>query len=359
MNTIFVCIGASACGKTTLCTLLDKNFENVNKVVTDTTRSPRKGEVDKVHYNFVSEQFFRENIDCYVEYNEYDHHLYGSNGTRIADALNDGRADVVICLDFNGAKALKNHYGDQVKVIYVHRDIEKIYAAIDERVANGEITAESAVRRKEQVLKDIECRNDPVIDFEVDNNGTLESSIEQLIKFMGLEKGLLMSEETNNSSKIEHKFYPCILLIDCSGSMMCYESLVKEKLEFLFKSLRESSSAQNEIEICSILFNEQVEISTPFTSISDYKMPELCFGGATDYSQVINVAIQIIDGKLQEYKKNNTPYCKPLILMISDDIMINDNDNQAFDRLSQAEQNGLFKFVYLKINEEGTISVNI
>jgi guanylate kinase len=162
MNMIYVFIGASASGKTTLCTILDKEYDTVHKVVTDTTRSPRKGEVDKVHYNFVSEQFFRESIDSYVEYNEYDNHLYGSNGTRIADALDSGKADVVICLDINGAKALKKHYGDQVRVIYVHRVIEKIYAAIDERVANGEITVESAVHRKEQVLRDIESRNVPV-----------------------------------------------------------------------------------------------------------------------------------------------------------------------------------------------------
>lgn len=148
--------------------------------------SPRKGEVDKVHYNFVSEQFFRDNIASYVEYNEYDNNLYGSNGKRIADALDGGKADVVICLDINGAKALKKHYGEQVRVIYVHRDIEKIYTAIDERVANGEITAESAVHRKEQVLRDIESRNDPAIDIEVDNNGTLESSINQLKEIMGL-----------------------------------------------------------------------------------------------------------------------------------------------------------------------------
>ena len=64
--------------------------------------------------------------------------------------------------------------------------IDKINAAIDERVANGEITAESAVHRKEQVMRDIESRNDPVIDFEIDNNGTLEKSIGQLKEIMGL-----------------------------------------------------------------------------------------------------------------------------------------------------------------------------
>lgn len=186
MNKIYIFIGASACGKTTLCTILDKEYDTVHKVVTDTSRSPRKGEVYKVHYNFVSEQFFRDNIDNYVEHNEYDNHYYGSNGARIANALDGGKADVVICLDINGAKALKKHYGEQVIVIYVHRDIEKIYAAIDERVANGEITAESAVHRKEQVLRDIESRNDPAIDFEVDNNNSIDFSLIQLKRIIHL-----------------------------------------------------------------------------------------------------------------------------------------------------------------------------
>lgn len=186
MNKIYIFIGASAYGNTTLCTLLDKEFETVHKVLTDTTRSPRKGEVDKVHYNFVSEQFFRKNIDSYVEYNEYDQHLYGSNGIRIADALDSGKADVVIYLDINGAKAFKQHYGGQLRVIYVHRDIENIFAAIDERVANNEITAESAVHRKRQVIRDIESRNDPVIDFEVNNNLSIEKTIEQLKHYIGL-----------------------------------------------------------------------------------------------------------------------------------------------------------------------------
>lgn len=186
MNKIYVFIGASACGKTTLCTILAEDYSTVNKVVTDTTRLPRKGEIDKVHYNFVSEQFFRDNIDSYIEFNEYDGHLYGSNGRRIENALENGNADCVICLDINGAKALKAYYGDQAEIIYVHRDTDKIYTAIDERVANGEITAEQANKRKKQVLRDIESRNDPVIDYEIDNNGEISESVAQLKAIMGI-----------------------------------------------------------------------------------------------------------------------------------------------------------------------------
>lgn len=68
----------------------------------------------------------------------------------------------------------------------MHRDIDKIYAAIDERVVNGEITVEGAIHCKEQVLRDIACRNSSVINYEVDNNGSIEKTIEQLKYFIGL-----------------------------------------------------------------------------------------------------------------------------------------------------------------------------
>lgn len=67
----------------------------------------------------------------------------------------------------------------------MHRDIDEIYAAIDERVANGEITAEVAIHHKEQV-RDVACRNSPIVDYEADNNGSIEKTraIEVLHRFI-------------------------------------------------------------------------------------------------------------------------------------------------------------------------------
>ena len=68
-----------------------------------------------------------------------------------------------------------------VSYCFTNRPPMKIRQKLDDaHVANGEITAESAVQHKEQVLRDIESRNDSAIDFEMDNNGSLEYPIGQL-----------------------------------------------------------------------------------------------------------------------------------------------------------------------------------
>lgn len=53
-------------------------------------------------------------------------------------------------------------------------------------VHSGEITVEGAIHCKEQVLRDVACRNSSVINYEVDNNGSIEKTIEQLKCFIGL-----------------------------------------------------------------------------------------------------------------------------------------------------------------------------
>lgn len=158
--------------------------------------------------------------------------------------------------------------------------------------------------------------------------------------------------ELHDTVNEEHKYYPCVLLIDKSASMIQYGSLIISKLEILCQSLKELSYTQNEIEICTVLFNDTAEVTTPFTSVSNYSIPEIFFEGSTDYLQATNLAIQLIIKKLHEYKEKGIPYFTPLIIMLSDDVI---NENEAYKIISKAEQDGLFKFIYLRIMDNDTV----
>ena len=50
---MLVLIGASASGKTEIAKILIKDY-NFKKMVTTTTRRKRKGEINKVDYNFIT-----------------------------------------------------------------------------------------------------------------------------------------------------------------------------------------------------------------------------------------------------------------------------------------------------------------
>lgn len=79
-------VGKSASGKNYLLSLIGKwakiRFPDVplNFIVSDTTRPKRRGESDRLQYNFISPVEFYENIfeKKYVEYEEFNGWLYGT-----------------------------------------------------------------------------------------------------------------------------------------------------------------------------------------------------------------------------------------------------------------------------------------
>ena len=182
MHNILIFIGASGSGKTTIADRLDATLDYV-KVVTDTTRHIRRNERDGIEYNFVTKEYFKTHADEYIETNEFrGGHIYGSNALRIDNAR--ANADAVICVELNGAKAIKELYCNLAHIIYIHRGLNKIFAVLDERVQNGDMTFLEATERKEKIRLEIMARDSDLVEFEVDNNGSIEDSVIQIREYV-------------------------------------------------------------------------------------------------------------------------------------------------------------------------------
>ncbi len=80
---IAIC-GKSAAGKDTLAKELTIELRNqgwkVNRLVSDTSRPPREGEIADVDYHFISQRAFENNIqhDRYLEYSKFNGWYYGT-----------------------------------------------------------------------------------------------------------------------------------------------------------------------------------------------------------------------------------------------------------------------------------------
>ena len=108
---LYVVAAPSGGGKTSLISALLKKDERVQLSVSYTTRPPRPGEVDSVHYHFVDEDSFQTLIDrkALLEYaSVFDYH-YGTSREAVEQQLAAG-FDVILDIDWQGARQIRSSF---------------------------------------------------------------------------------------------------------------------------------------------------------------------------------------------------------------------------------------------------------
>jgi guanylate kinase len=106
-------VGPSGSGKTTL-----RNQLVMDKIITYTSRLPRAGEEDGVHYHFTTKEHILEMYEKgeLLEYTQYHEHYYATSLKTITEVVENRRTASII-VDRNGAKKLKEKFGESVVVI--------------------------------------------------------------------------------------------------------------------------------------------------------------------------------------------------------------------------------------------------
>lgn len=77
--------GSSGVGKGTIIKELLDRDKNIRLSVSNTTREPREGEIDGVHYNFLTREQFNDVLkkDGYLEHAEFCGNLYGTPKSKL------------------------------------------------------------------------------------------------------------------------------------------------------------------------------------------------------------------------------------------------------------------------------------
>lgn len=110
---LVVVSGFSGAGKGTIMKELLSRYDNYALSISATTRSPRAGEEDGVHYFFKSvpefEQMIRE--DAFIEYAKYVDNYYGTPKSYVEEQLAAGK-DVILEIEIQGALNVKRQRPD-------------------------------------------------------------------------------------------------------------------------------------------------------------------------------------------------------------------------------------------------------
>jgi guanylate kinase len=155
--------------------LLDAQPELVFSV-SCTTRERRPGEMDNVHYRFVSLEEFEAMVgaDAFLEWAEVFGERYGTPVAEVEDALAAGR-DVLLEVDVQGARSVKARVPDAVLVFLRPPSEEELARRLRSRGTEG--GTELAWRLEEARREMAEA---PRFDHVVVND-TVERAVEEVL----------------------------------------------------------------------------------------------------------------------------------------------------------------------------------
>lgn len=124
---LYVVAAPSGGGKTSLIASLLERDPNTRLSVSHTTRAPRPGEIDGVHYHFVSEDEFEQLARAgeFLEHARVFDHRYGTGRAAVERQLAQGH-DVILDIDWQGARQVRRSFSTCCTIFVVPPSIAEL-----------------------------------------------------------------------------------------------------------------------------------------------------------------------------------------------------------------------------------------
>ena len=145
----------SGAGKTTIVDAVLKRDKTVSRVITATTRAPRKGEKDGADYLFWSIKQFEQAIKKgqMLEWAQVHTHYYGIPKKSVDSLMKKGICPIVV-IDVQGARTVKAQYPDAATVFIVPPSLKELKKRIlgrNDNTQDIEIRLETAKKEMQEL----------------------------------------------------------------------------------------------------------------------------------------------------------------------------------------------------------------
>jgi len=149
---LFIITAASGAGKTSLVKALLALDTHVKLSISHTTRQPRPGEEDGVHYHFVDEANFLSMLEAgaFLESAHVHHARYGTSEKAVNEALSAGH-DVILEIDWQGAEQVRRLFPQAISIFILPPSLETLAERLKGRAQDSDDVIEKrlAVAREE------------------------------------------------------------------------------------------------------------------------------------------------------------------------------------------------------------------
>ena len=178
----FIISGPSGVGKSTVLSALLEKRSNVYFSVSATTRDPRPGELDGIHYHFMDVDSFRKWIamDQFLEYAEYVGNFYGTPKRFVDEAMEQGK-DVILDIEVQGAIQVTSKRPDAVRIFIAPPSWAELERRLTERGTDSKDKIQKRLLRAK-----VEFQTAHTYDYFVIND-TVENAVKELDAIMTAE----------------------------------------------------------------------------------------------------------------------------------------------------------------------------
>lgn len=139
----------------------------------------------------------------------------------------------------------------------------------------------------------------------------------------------------------QKKHVACVLLLDVSGSMDIERNGIKGITElnkgirvFKEETLKLNGPTKSKaIDIAVITFGGEVKVEQSFGPINDMNIREFHAGGQTPMAEAIDMGLNLLRARKEDYKKNGTAYYRPWMVCITDGKPEGDDEEYKIEKI--------------------------
>lgn len=177
---LYVFSGPSGAGKSTIIKMLKDRVSGLGYSISHTSRSPRSNEINGTDYHFVSRETFGKLIEenFFAEWAEVYHDLYGTTFSGLKDLIGQD-LDVVLDLDSQGAKNIKENFKETILIYILPPSLELLEKRLRERDMDEDGVIDARIQQATIELK--ECTTYDYIIVNDDLHRAVEEAVSIII----------------------------------------------------------------------------------------------------------------------------------------------------------------------------------
>ena len=168
---VIIFTAPSGSGKGSILARVLPLFKDIAFSVSATTRAPRKGEINNVHYHFISLEQFQNHIqnDDFLEWEEvYEGTFYGTLKSETYTLLNQGK-HVLFEVDVKGALAIKSYFQDRALSIFIQPpSLEELKKRLIERGTENKTTLHQRLTKAETEITQAHLFDKIVVNYDLE-----------------------------------------------------------------------------------------------------------------------------------------------------------------------------------------------